>query len=492
MASCQVRFVWCSCCGRLELKAPFLRCSKCKTTFYCSKECQKAHWLPKASVSKTENLGHKFSCGKGLQLSDWEHLSQELAFAELRYNQNNIASDFARIQFVLMIGGWKASVPHSMSGPLISQNASLCLGKFRGRHPTTEPYQIPSYEAGIREQQTCMGTLQPGQQWQSMLWGILCAVDAGLVAVSHERDSLIIHVIGVRSYTDGMIDWCAFRKWLQAFVWPKLSQLTIVLCGLFSGESNSIEGQTAWNNICASRDPALEIIISPGPWHELFDSSAQLDMAILLEPGFQTWFQTWYETLRALQSTRCRRVEGISNVMQRVPVIISGQSLWDSATSANDSGDVTLYEKFLEDIGFEISVPKQTNPFSAFWHFSKQPQPVLHNRYLCRNGFLLVATGKTDCQPLAASEVHARACISKAELSLSMEEWYQNCTPRGPFLVQAWQKLLQDLQQRNFHFPVNTNPDEITAAAERLAIDMQRKNLLMDGEISTTDLNIMD
>ena len=42
----------CAYCG---INAPNLKaCSRCKTTSYCSKECQATHW----------RLGHKVACGK--------------------------------------------------------------------------------------------------------------------------------------------------------------------------------------------------------------------------------------------------------------------------------------------------------------------------------------------------------------------------------------------------------------------------------------------
>jgi len=42
---------WCACCGLCSSRKKFKKCGKCLAVFYCSKECQLAHWY--------EDAGHK-------------------------------------------------------------------------------------------------------------------------------------------------------------------------------------------------------------------------------------------------------------------------------------------------------------------------------------------------------------------------------------------------------------------------------------------------
>ena len=42
----------CACCGKTKNEIKLMCCSRCRTFFYCSKECQKNHW----------RAGHKSDC----------------------------------------------------------------------------------------------------------------------------------------------------------------------------------------------------------------------------------------------------------------------------------------------------------------------------------------------------------------------------------------------------------------------------------------------
>merc|ERR1719323_1141112 len=215
-----------------------------------------------------------------------------------------------------------------------------------------------------------------------------------------------------------MTDWCLLRQWLQAFLWPNMKTFKLVLSGFTESGSDCMYAQQVWNDACMQRDAALNIQVAGGFWHESFDSTAELDLAVLLEPGFQAYLQSWHATLRILQNMRPRLAEDTPTHDHRVPLVISGQTLWASQTSADNSGDFTLCGPILEDAGFDTIAPQAINPFSAFWKISESAQrshPVFNDRYMCRNGFLVVVVGKSDSQGLPYRDLQLRACISKAE-----------------------------------------------------------------------------
>ncbi len=57
MVSFVVTYQQCDNCGEFENNKEFMRCSRCRTTYYCSESCQRKSWFDKPD-------GHKYTCGK--------------------------------------------------------------------------------------------------------------------------------------------------------------------------------------------------------------------------------------------------------------------------------------------------------------------------------------------------------------------------------------------------------------------------------------------
>lgn len=303
------------------------------------------------------------------------------------------------------------------------------------------------------------GKVDPGPQWKTMLCGILMAVKINALRVPPDSKIIVLHVIGVRSHAEGITDWPQLCYWLRLLLWKDLEKLEIVLTGFFEDENiqvnlNDIDAQNEWIEKCMKKDAVLDIKVFTGSWHDRFNQSTPVDAAILLNPAFQSQLATWSETLLALKCVQSNKVDGESN---SVPLVVTGETYWGREETYLNSIDVQMYEPILEDFGFCLPLRFALNPFAQLWYKKPEMEHPILNAHSGVNGFFLVAVGDPEVQPFPTDQIHSRNTLKRAEIQLQMEKFYD----RSEFVVESWEKTLEDLKSGEYVHPLHTDIKDI-------------------------------
>ena len=191
--------------------------------------------------------------------------------------------------------------------------------------------------------------------WMTVVWGLVraCAAGAPLADLTVMR----LHVIGARSYEEGVTDWYQARRWLEQLICPKLARLEVTLVGLFENgerDKNDIKAVQELARESERRDPKLKVHVVKGTWHEAFALQLRahggvLDAEVLLNPGFRTQLCEWFPTLAALRDSG-------------VPVVVTGHS------STNHWNTDAVYDLGIPcDVGLLLTVPRERNPFAQVY-----------------------------------------------------------------------------------------------------------------------------
>jgi len=242
-------------------------------------------------------------------------------------------------------------------------------------------------------------------------------------------------------------------------LWKDLEKLEIVLSGFFEDENaqnnlNDINTQNEWIEKCMKRDPLLDMKVFPGSWHDNFNRSTPVDVAILLNPAFQSQLATWSETLLALKCVQSNKGDGDSN---SVPLVVTGETFWGREDIYLNSIDVQMYEPILEDFGFHLMLRFALNPFAQLcWRRPEFDHPILKT-HTGVNGFFLIAVGDPQVGSFAPDQIHSRNTIKRAQIQLQMEKFYD----RSDCVVDAWEKTLEDLKSGEYVHPFGKDINEV-------------------------------